>query len=77
MKDILIKILGAFLITVGEFIACFSCYRLVNQQDKTKIEKLKKQVEELKKENEELEKKFNYEKLQAEYWYYYNVDDAC
>lgn len=41
------------------------------------ITELKLQIEDLKTENAELEKKYFDEKQAAEYWYYYNVDDAC
>lgn len=41
------------------------------------INQLEQQIEDLKQENAELEDKYFYEKQLAEYWYYYNVDDAC
>lgn len=45
-------------------------------QEKELIE-LKAKNEQLEKDKEELYNKYFYEKLQAEYWYYYNVTDAC
>lgn len=41
------------------------------------ITELKKQVNSLEKENKELEEKYLFEKQQAEYWYYFNVNDCC
>ena len=41
------------------------------------ITELKEQVEVLEKENKELEAKYLFEKQQAEYWYFFNVNDCC
>lgn len=34
-------------------------------------------VNELEKENTQLERDLHYQEKEAEYWYYYNVDDGC
>lgn len=34
-------------------------------------------IKELNELNKKLYDKYYYEKIQAEYWYYYNIDDAC
>lgn len=59
-------------------------YAIEINNQRTTISKQKKQITELKAKNkqlkedrEELYNKYYYEKLQAEYFYYYNVDDAC
>ena len=44
---------------------------------KNNIVKLKNDIKSLKQDKKELNSKYYYEKQQAEYWYYYNVDDAC
>lgn len=49
----------------------------INNEDSRRVEKLEEQVETLQKEKKELQSKYEYEKERAEYWYYYNVDDAC
>lgn len=49
----------------------------INNEDSRRVKKLEEQVETLKKEKKELQSKYEFEKERAEYWYYYNVNDAC
>ena len=40
-------------------------------------QKLINKINQLEKENKQLKIDYNVQKEEAEYWYYYNVDDAC
>lgn len=44
---------------------------------RNKEEKLIDKINQLEKENKQLKIDYNVQKEEAEYWYYYNVDDAC
>lgn len=70
--SLIFNILGAAAIAIEED----ELETKIAKQDGT-ITQLEKQIKELKKENAELEEKYFYQKQTAEYWYYYNVDDAC
>ena len=84
MKSSYREIKGVFVsltITLCFLILCFWAL-IVILVTRAKIEKdvvqdLEKQVKVLEKEKKELQEKYEHEKKNAEYWYYYNVDDAC
>lgn len=40
-------------------------------------EELINQVSELEKENTQLKRDLHFQEKEAEYWYYYNINDAC
>lgn len=44
---------------------------------RNKEEKLIDKINQLEKENKQLKIDYNVQKEEAEYWYSYNVDDAC
>lgn len=84
MKSSYREIKGVFVSLTIAFCFLILCFwaLIVILVTRAKIEKdvvqdLEKQVKVLEKENKELQEKYEYEKKNAEYWYYYNVDDAC
>lgn len=58
-------------LNVGFIAACLYLYEFnKNINNEAKIAELESQIE-------DLNEKYEFEKKEAEYWYYYNVDDAC
>lgn len=84
MKSSFREIKGVFVglaIPLYFLIICFWALIVVSiigtKIDKDVVQDLEEQIKVLEKEKKELQEKYEYEKKNAEYWYYYNVDDAC
>lgn len=71
-KFLTVYVLGLIFIIAGVLLL-FKTATVITKENK----KLKGEIEVLTKDNKELKMKYEYEKKAKEYWYYYNVDDAC
>ena len=71
-KFLTVYVLGLIFIIAGVLLL-FKTATVITKENK----KLKSEIEVLTKDNKELKMKYEYEKKAKEYWYYYNVDDAC
>lgn len=66
-----LAVIGISMIISGAFTLSY----IIHQTDI--IDGYVNKINKLETEKEELKRDYNYEKKQAEYWYYYNVTDAC
>lgn len=68
---VILVVIGLSMIVSGSFTLSY----IINQTDA--IDNYVNKINELSEKNKQLERDYKYEKGQAEYWYYYNVNDAC
>ena len=68
---IILAIVGLSMVVSGTFTLGY----IIHQSDT--IDDYVNKINDLEKENKQLKRDYTYEKGQAEYWYYYNVSDAC
>lgn len=68
---VILAVIGLSMIVSGSFTLSY----IIHQTDI--IDDYVNKINELEKENKQLERDYKSEKRQAEYWYYYNVNDAC
>ena len=75
--DLICGIIMAILLIIIAILTTDSINKEKITSQAKEITELKEQVEVLEKENKELEEKYLFEKQQAEYWYFFNVNDCC
>lgn len=68
---VVLAVVGLSMVVSGTFTLSY----IIHQTDT--IDDYVNKINNLEKENKELKRDYIYEKGQAEYWYYYNVNDAC
>lgn len=68
---IILAVTGLIIFIFGSFTLSY----IIHQTDV--IDDYVNKINSLEEKNKELERNYKYEKNQAEYWYYYSVNDAC
>lgn len=68
---VILVVIGLSMVVSGTFTLNY----IIHQTDA--IDDYVNKINDLEKENKQLKRDYTYEKGQAEYWYYYNVNDAC
>jgi hypothetical protein len=68
---VILTMIGISMIISGSITLSY----IIHQSDT--IDDYVNKINDLEKKNKDLERDYKYERGQAEYWYYYSVNDAC